>query len=122
MSAAVVLLAYSVSLFTPDVIAFNVQRMLANATIGMSVGVEPNPYNTLARQLEEKKTELDARETRILALEDELRASQRMERFLAYGSLVLSTCLFMLVGINFYRDGRRSRVRAQNSFVVDVRK
>jgi hypothetical protein len=121
LSAAVILLSYSVSLFTPDVIASNIGRMFASATIGMSVGVEPNPYNTLALQLEEKKSELDAREGRILALEDALHSSRRTERFLAFGSLALSTCLFMLVGLNFYMDGRRFR-RGTNTFAVDLRR
>jgi len=121
LSCAVILLSYSVSLFTPEVIAGSMTRMLANAAIGVSMGVEPNPYNTLASQLSDKAQELDERETRILALEDELRATRSLETYLATGSLVLSLLLFALVGLNFYRDARRARAETPRPFAVDLR-
>jgi len=120
LSVAVILLAYSVSLFTPAMIAANLGRMLANASVGMSVGVEPNPYNTLASDLKKMEDDLDARERRILSLEEELRGRRAMETYLAYGSLALSACLFMLVGVNFYLDSRRTRER-QSPYVVSFR-
>ncbi len=95
--------------------------MLANAAVGVSLGIAPNPYNTLAQQLESKQSELNAREERVVALEDELRQSQLIERYVAFGSLFLSTCLFMLVGLNFYMDSRRRPVPAR-PYAVDMRR
>ena len=123
LSVAVILLAYSVSLFTPSIIASNVERMLANAAIGVSMGVAPNPYNTLASELADMEKDLDERERRILAIEDELRGARTLETYLAYGSLALSTCLFMLVGHNFYMDSRRrARVERVDGFAVNLRR
>lgn len=123
LSAAVILLAYSISLFTPTNIAINIERMLANAAIGVSLGVEPNPYNTLAAELQQMETDLNDRERRILALESDLRASRAFETYLSFGSLALSAFLFMLVGFNFYLDRKRvaSRDQPQRSFAVDLR-
>lgn len=122
LSAAVILLAYSVSLFTPATIATRIEGMLANASIGVSLGVEPNPYNTLAADLKQMETDLDERERRILSLERELKRSRTTETYLAYGSLALSTCLFMLVGLNFYWDRRRNERFARGSaYSVDLR-
>lgn len=120
LSCAVILLSYSVSLFTPEVIAGSVSRMLANAAVGVSMGVEPNPYNTLALQLSDKEKELVVREERILALEAELGDARSLETYLATGSLALSVLLFALVGLNFYRDARRTATAAQ-TYAVDLR-
>ncbi len=123
LSVAVILLAYSVSLFTPAIIASNIEHMLANAAVGVSMGVAPNPYNTLAAELAAMEKDLGEREQRVLTLEEELRASQSIEKYLAYGSLALSTCLFMLVGLNFYMDSRRREQKVPvQDFAVNLRK
>jgi hypothetical protein len=120
LSCAVILLSYSVSLFTPEVIAGSVTKMLANAAVGVSIGVEPNPYNTLASQLSDKEKELEAREDRILALEASVSDARSLETYLAAGSLVLSIFLFALVALNFYRDARRASAGSPRPFAVDL--
>jgi hypothetical protein len=95
--------------------------MLANASIGMSAGVEANPYNTLAQQLSDKELELQDRETRLLELTKDTNAGTRAS-YWALASLALSIIILVLVGANFYMDWKRGKVRlTMPSLSVDLR-
>lgn len=90
---------------------------MANA-VGVSIGVEENRYNTVAKQLEQRAEELDSREMTLLDLErqvveriSEERRSER--RIFLYVSIVGLTMLSLLLA-NFYFDikWRKSRSKA----------
>ena len=83
------------------------------SVIGVSAGVLPNKYNTLAQQLEETKQELDKREQKLIERKAslEVRASEgntAQNKTVLYG-IAISSVLFILVVINFYLDWRRRR-------------
>ncbi len=80
---------------------------LANA-VGVSVGVEENQYNVVAKQLEERALELENQEASLRDLEreivEQISENKRYERraFL-YATVVGSVVIFLLL-LNFYFD------------------
>ncbi len=80
-------------------------------SVGLSVGVLPNPYNTLAEQLQAKEQVLNTKEA---ALNNETVALQAQQRendikVLRY-SLLGGAFLFLLVLLNFYLDFRARKI------------
>lgn len=110
-AAASLLLVYALIAASPTTHFLNAQSMMASAGVGIFVGVEPNPYNTLAQQLEEKEAELSEREREVLALERGVFADSSFvsSNTMATYSLGLSFLLFILLGSNFYMDWKRGR-------------
>ena len=95
-----------------DLLLTEPAQYMANA-IGVSVGVEETEYSRIARQLEDRATELEAKGQSLAELEQEviaeIREERRRERF---GFLVLSiiaTIILILLVINFIQDWRWRR-------------
>lgn len=103
---ALVLFIYATSVASPKVLVLSTVSMLGSATVGLSAGVAPNPYNTAAEQLTEKQNELEAREALIKANEG---GSLTGTRTLAAGSFIVSILVLVLVAMNYYMDWRRDR-------------
>lgn len=103
---ALALFIYATSVASPKVLVQNASMMLGSASVGLSMGVEPNPYNTASAELAQKQSELDAREARISASEG---GSLTGTRMLAAGSFMVSIIVLMLVAGNYYLDYRRDR-------------
>jgi hypothetical protein len=83
------------------------------AQIGISVGVNPNPYNTLAQQLDEKEREIAARER---ALDERSQsATTHTMSDLDRTILVLLGLLFLLILINLWLDHRARQRLARSS-------
>ena len=106
---ALVLFMYATSVASPRVLVQTAGSMVGSATIGMSVGVEPNPYNSAAAQLSAKQAELDAREAGLHAAEG---GSLTGTRTLAAAAFVTSILVLLLVAGNYYMDWRRYRAFA----------
>ncbi len=91
---------------------------LANA-VGVSVGVEENQYNLVAKQLEEKAVELENQEIILRDLEreivEQISENRRYERraFL-YTSIVGLVVIFLLL-LNFYLDIKWRKKKNSNS-------
>lgn len=101
---------YSAYMGVPTLIAINTSSMLASVQIGTTASVEPNPYNTLAKQLSDKERLLDQRERDIAAQESSKSASSRsVSSDLALYSFIMSMVLALLVAVNFFLDLRRAR-------------
>lgn len=101
---------------TPGSLATNAQDTLA--AVGVSVGVAPNQYNTVAQQLSDKSAQLDAQQAQI----DAERSAQSRGDRLGFYSLCISAALFLLVAVNFYFDVRRRSGGARTApFSVDLR-
>jgi hypothetical protein len=103
---ALVLFIYATSVDTPGALARTAGSMVGSAVVGMTAGVEPNPYNSAATQLAQKQAELDAREANLNASGD---ASLTGTRGLAAASFVTSVIVLLLVTANYYMDFRRAR-------------
>ncbi|MBP9757435.1 MAG: hypothetical protein KBD06_02435 [Candidatus Pacebacteria bacterium] len=103
---ALVLFIYATSIASPKVLVQDAGSMLGSAVVGMTVGVEPNPYNTAAVQLAAKQNELEAREELLRAQEGGSVAGTRM---LAAGAFVTSILVLLLVAANYYMDWKRAR-------------
>lgn len=118
-----IVLAVSLSFFCSFLFPFSgiwagsVRNNLANI-VGVSAGVPTNPYNTLNKQLEDKKNELDKREKAIADYELFL-SSQVGDAELINGVAVAgasaSGILFALVGMNFFWDYKRNKIKIKNS-------
>lgn len=106
---AVALLAYALYSTPLDKLSSLTLDTVASATVSMSAGVPPNPYNTAAEQLSAKEAELAARENR-LTMQGVAppRATEGHDTFAVY-SLLVSIALFILVAINFFFDWRRGQ-------------
>jgi hypothetical protein len=102
---ALALFIFATSVDSPKVLVQTAGSMVG-AAANMSAGVEPNPYNTAAAQLAAKQAELDARESRIGALDG---GSLTGTRTLAAASFVTSILVLVLVAGNYYMDFRRAR-------------
>jgi len=78
--------------------------------VGLSVGVEENPFNKLALQLKEKEDALNEREAKLNKIESELKETgiSRQDK-LIYGMGVGILVLFSLILINFILDHRERR-------------
>lgn len=109
------LISASVSLarlsITPD--SVEVARLLGSA-VGVSAGVAPNEYNTLAQQLREKQealalTESDLARREAAVREAATRNQLNSDRQMMY-LLFLTGGLFVAVIVNFYFDIRRGHL------------
>lgn len=110
--AATFLLALSFSSASPNSQYHTAKYMLANAAVGISASVPPNPYNTLAMELAQKEEDLREREARLAALEAAARDAGEANSLALY-ALGISVTLLVLVGINFLLDWRRGRRRVE---------
>ncbi len=85
---------------------FSYFRAQIGTTVGMSVGVAENPFNTLAKQLKEKELRLKEKEELLNAKEIELEE----KKFSRAGEVILAIILaiiiiqFILILLNFYLD------------------
>ncbi len=83
------------------------------AQVGLSVGVLPNPYNTLDAQLNQKQAYLNEEQSYLNAQEAALAstsaAASPLTSPLGWYLLAAIFALFVLVVLNFYFDLRRSR-------------
>ena len=113
---ATALLVYAFVSASPSTHLQNTRDLLASAAVGITVGVPPNPYNSIAQQLEAKQNELSDREQRLAELEKSSKpvsgGAAGTNDFATY-SLGMSVLLFMLVAANFYYDWRRARKEQQ---------
>lgn len=77
--------------------------MLAQAgySIGVSLNVPENPFNTLAKQLQEKETDLQKREQ---LLNEIIVKTEKESKIILILILTLIIILFILVLVNFYLD------------------
>jgi hypothetical protein len=112
----VIVFAATLFVFTTLAVAiperYGVGRSLF-AQIGVSVGVNPNPYNALAQQLDEKERELAARE-RALDERSQSAAAHTMSD-LDRSILVLLGLLFLLILLNLWLDHRARQRLARSS-------
>lgn len=120
------LLAYALSANTYQTLSQATQSFLASASISVSAGVAPNPYNTLAQQLAQEKQRLDAREQQLdQRTQGDVGPSGQGARpvdMWGFYSLIASFALFVLVAINFYYDRKRTALnRVPESLSVDLR-
>ena len=88
------------------------RRVLAQAggVVGMSASVEPNPYNTLARQLIDQQARLNQQEQDLnrragLISAETFAASLLQQRSTTTLTLIFSI-LFLLLGVHLYFDHR----------------
>lgn len=79
------------------------------AVVGMYAGVEPNEYNLLAQQLDERSKELDAREAHIAQQEILIREGDNSEKTSIVYATAIGLLLLVLVLFNFYLDWKRNR-------------
>lgn len=88
------------------------------ADVGLSVGVAPNPYNTLDEQLAQKEAYLDEEQSYMnseqaaLASSSALAISPTGTPYLLYLALAV-VLLAVLVFLNFYLDWRRAKTPPQ---------
>ncbi|MFP4022802.1 MAG: hypothetical protein ACLFNR_00130 [Candidatus Paceibacterota bacterium] len=89
-----------------------ISGFFANA-VGVSVGVEENAYNKIARQLEERAEELDSREESLAEMEEEIisqiKEEKRKERVALLYTFLISAVLAILLFTNFYLDWKRGK-------------
>ena len=109
LTLGVLLFVFAIQADSSATLRTRAPDLLAGAAVGMSAGVEPNQYNTLAQQLHTKETTLAAREARLADIEASVRSETGINspNLLSLLSLLLSLILFALVGVNFYFDRRR---------------
>jgi tetrahydromethanopterin S-methyltransferase subunit G len=79
------------------------------AVVGMYAGVEPNQYNLLAQQLDERSRELDAREAELAQQEVLIKETVGQERTSIVYATAIGFLLLLLVLLNFYLDWKRNR-------------
>jgi len=92
------------------------------AQVGVTLGVAPNPYNTLNAQLDAKQAQINAEQANLDAQQAALDSSTAGAASPAtggsplFGYLVIAVgILALLVGLNFYFDWLRSRTPRQIS-------
>ena len=98
-------------------LAHGARSMAASTMASLTVGVAPNPTNTLAAQLAAKEQALNEREA-------QLAQSSGSGNVLGFASFIMSLILLVLVGINFYYDKRSRRHRGPvvpRKYSVDLR-
>ncbi|HVM76700.1 MAG TPA: hypothetical protein VMU07_00930 [Candidatus Paceibacterota bacterium] len=86
---------------------------LSPADVGVTVGVAPNPYNTLNAQLDQRQKVLDAEASNLQAEEAALNSQTSTfgngSESPMIGFLMIAVgVLAFLVGLNFYFDWHRS--------------
>ena len=81
------------------------------SVIGVTVNVPPNPFNTLAQQLEEKELALGEREKELqqkeVLFQEETSKERSGQNKLLLFLLALGGTLLVLISVNFYFDYRR---------------
>ena len=109
----------------PDNLSLGAQRLMADAAVSLSAAVPSNPYNTLAAQLADKQTQLDARAAQLSAEQSILNSKNVLAEDLGMAGFGLSVFLLILIGLNFYLDMRRRSGAPQGAlerkFLVDLR-
>ena len=87
--------------------------VLLPGDVGVTLGVAPNPYNTLNEELNAKQAQIDAEQANLQAQEVALASTSASTTAAAsptFNYLVIAVgVLALLVGLNFYFDWRRSR-------------
>ncbi|KKW35447.1 MAG: hypothetical protein UY81_C0041G0003 [Candidatus Giovannonibacteria bacterium GW2011_GWA2_53_7] len=91
------------------------------SVVGMSASVPPNEYSQLAQQLTEKDRVLSVREAALVTQEEAQRDSlsadvRRANARTLIALAVALVVLFILVGLNFYFDIRRSHPVAEDAY------
>ncbi len=82
------------------------------AQIGITVGVAPNPYNTLNDQLNQEQNQLNQQAADLAAREAALASSTAAADAVSYTDWYLSAgiaAVAILVSLNFYLDWRRAK-------------
>jgi len=105
---------YNVGVDPIDVGRFIGAKLGRAIGISTSTSVPPNPFNSLALQLEEKKKFLDDKEDYLNQKEEEIylknvREQRRLIIILAAGLAVL----LVLIAVNFYLDYKRKKKNPQ---------
>lgn len=77
--------------------------------VGMSVGVEENPFNKLALELKNKENQLNEREQELDQKEMALNAENKKQDFLIMTMGFGIWVLFCLILINFYLDYKKRK-------------
>ena len=93
-----------------------------SSTIGVSVSIAPNPFNTAAEQLQEKERALSVKENDLKQKEEQtVKEKSGLERFniylLAGGGFLLGLILF-----NFYLDFRRKKLQLSQEHKLEEKK
>ena len=122
---AMVGLAYPLFTSTPERIAATAGRLVAaGASVGTSMVIPENPYNSLAQELKDKQIALDEREQ---ALNKKPAISTIVQGTwsdrLGVYSFFISIILLVLIGFNFYYDVSRQKKRTPlaGKYSVDLR-
>ncbi len=119
LSIAVLLFSYAAATSARQSLGQGAGSMLA--TVGVSLAITPNPYNSVAAQLSTKQKQLDQREAQIAAQEQAgsgLLSSNKLSLY----SLGTSLALFILVATHFYFDMKRRRpAQSTGRFSIDLR-
>jgi len=92
---------------SPAALWGSTQNLMAAAGASLDASVPPNPYNSLAAQLEAKQAQLNAEQASFDAQAQQ--AAPSAPGNWGFWSLCVSVALFVLVALNFYFDIRRSR-------------
>jgi hypothetical protein len=81
--------------------------------VGVSVGIAPNPYNTLATQLDQEQTQLSQESADLTARENALGTNATQDPSgdpaIVWYLAIAVTFIGILVLLNFYLDWRRLR-------------
>lgn len=122
---AVPALMQSISLGAGTNLVRDAHSMMGDAAVSLSASVPPNPYNTLAAQLADEKTQLDQRAAALDARQSGLSSGSTFQQDLTIASFCMSLMLLLLIGLNFYLDMRRRRGQSpgylERKFLVDLR-
>ena len=83
------------------------------AQVGVTLGVEPNPYNTLNDQLNARQVQIDEEQADINAQKEAIASSAAAmpgaSSPVVWYLMIAVGALALLVGLNFYFDWRRFR-------------
>jgi len=103
---------YTVGISPVDYTKYLGARFSSAVGVGSSASVPPNPINTLALQLEEKQTKLDARESQLDKRETDLKSSSSvLENKVIWGMMIGIVVLFILISLNFILDWHRRKTK-----------
>lgn len=99
---------YPLSIFEGSFAWVGNGMQLAASSVGMSVAVSPNQYNTLALQLQEKDKQLTEKERELTAKELEIQNKENLQvMWQGWLILLVGSVLFFLIALNYYLDYRR---------------
>jgi preprotein translocase subunit SecF len=77
--------------------------------MGVSTGVNDNPYNTTAQQLAEKEKRIKEQEMRLQQIEQKVISNSQVSRQLMLTAVGGVIVLFVLIFINYYLDYQRQK-------------